>query len=155
MSLSVNRGGTVELTENSRCATSGYKDNFVTERPSVGYAPWAAWALKTGVVEYRAISTPQGLAVRCPFAVEHQLITNYRISWDRKPGLLIWLASDVKPTVTGFKQSAATVEGVPNVPAYDLTLAIGGTPQWPGIGITPSTTASTIRLARSPKTGGR
>ncbi|HEY4942374.1 MAG TPA: hypothetical protein VII56_13180 [Rhizomicrobium sp.] len=151
--LAVNRKGAVESTDNTRCAMTGYTDSSVVEHPSIGYVPWIKWAEKNGIVEYQTVGTLNGAPWRCPFVVEQQVLTDYRMMWDGKPGLVIWLSMGGSWQFVGLKQSAVTVGGVPNVPAFDLTLDITATSQWPGITLTPSATHSTVRLIRDPKTG--
>lgn len=129
------------------CTTGSYTDNNVVEHPFIGYVAWINWAVKSGIVEYRTLSSG-----RCPFVVEHELLTDYRAYWELDQRLRIILAVEPNAQVTGFKQSTTTVNGVPNVPTFDLVFDIVARPDWPGITLTPSATHSTMRLIRDPGT---
>jgi len=151
--LALNRAGAVAPTDNTRCVMSGYTVESVVEHPAVGYVPWIKWAERNGIVEEQTVGTLNGAPWRCPFVVEQQVLTDYRMMWDRKPGLVVWLTMENNWQFVALKQSVSTVAGVPNVPTFDMMLDIVAPPLWPGVSITPNPMHSTVRLVRSPKTG--
>jgi hypothetical protein len=153
VSLALNRTGAVAPTDNTQCVTAQYKTNFAVEHPSIGYATWIKWAEKNGIVEEQTVGTLNGAPWRCPFVVEQQVLTDYRMMWDGKPGLTIWFAIDPTMNLVGLKQSYSTVSGVPKVPTFDLVFDLSATSQWPGVTFRPNPVHSTVRFARNPKTG--
>jgi hypothetical protein len=152
VSLVVNREETGTARPHA-CVTGNYKISFGVEQPFVGYIAWLAWAVKNGVVERRPVKLADGSPTVCPFAVEHKLLTDYRVMWDDRAGLRIWLVGSSEAHTRKYELSTIAVAGAANALVIDLELDVGGKAQWPGISITPSAVPSTIRLMRDPRTG--
>ena len=117
------------------------------------YASWIKWAERTGIVEEQTVGTLNGAPWRCPFVVEQQVLTDYRMMWDRNNKLVVWLAAANAMRFIDLKQSVTTIGGVANVPTFDITMDVIAASQWPGVTLVPSPAHSTVRLIRNPKTG--
>ncbi len=154
ISISVTREG--QPIGPADCNKSGYTVKGVVEHPFIGYVAWIEWAVKNGIVEYRTLPTfkgPAGLVTpRCPFAVEQQVLSDYRLLWQPNERRLRTNLAQLSMSREKLTQSVSTVGGVPTVPTFDFEFEITGASQWPGITITPSGARSHVRFIRNPKT---